>query len=478
MKSQELTYPMYINGKQIMLDDSFEVENPATNEVIGRVPNGTATEARRAADAAHEAFKTWSKTSAYERAALLESWHRVIDERLEELAVIMVKEQGKPLAEARGEMQYANSFVKWYAEEAKRIYGESIPASVASKRIMVQKQPVGVVAAITPWNFPAAMITRKVAPALAAGCTVVIKPAEQTPLTALLLAECAEAAGIPAGVINVVTTQNPAEVSDVWMEDSRVKKVTFTGSTPIGKYLMRKAADTVKKVSLELGGLAPFIIAEDADIEAAVKGVIVSKFRNAGQTCICANRIFVHESIKKTFLQAFQQAVESLKVGNGLEDGTEIGPLIDKAAVKKVQAQLQDAVSKGAVIHGESGQNMEKGYFMKPVVLSGVTDEMLCMKEETFGPLAPVTAFNTDEEAIERANDTPFGLAAYVYTSSLKKAVTYSENLDYGIVGVNDSAPSVAQAPFGGMKESGLGREGGHFGLEEFLEVKYISLQV
>ncbi|WP_199478342.1 NAD-dependent succinate-semialdehyde dehydrogenase [Peribacillus saganii] len=469
---------MYINGKQIMLDDSFEVENPATNEVIGRVPNGTATEARRAADAAHEAFKTWSKTSAYERAALLESWHRVIDERLEELAVIMVKEQGKPLAEARGEMQYANSFVKWYAEEAKRIYGESIPASVASKRIMVQKQPVGVVAAITPWNFPAAMITRKVAPALAAGCTVVIKPAEQTPLTALLLAECAEAAGIPAGVINVVTTQNPAEVSDVWMEDSRVKKVTFTGSTPIGKYLMRKAADTVKKVSLELGGLAPFIIAEDADIEAAVKGVIVSKFRNAGQTCICANRIFVHESIKKTFLQAFQQAVESLKVGNGLEDGTEIGPLIDKAAVKKVQAQLQDAVSKGAVIHGESGQNMEKGYFMKPVVLSGVTDEMLCMKEETFGPLAPVTAFNTDEEAIERANDTPFGLAAYVYTSSLKKAVTYSENLDYGIVGVNDSAPSVAQAPFGGMKESGLGREGGHFGLEEFLEVKYISLQV
>ncbi|WP_180954235.1 NAD-dependent succinate-semialdehyde dehydrogenase [Bacillus sp. M6-12] len=469
---------MYINGKKIMLDDSFAVENPATNETVGRVPNGTAAEARLAADAAHEAFKTWSKTSAYERAALLESWHKVINDRLEELAVIMVKEQGKPLAEARGEMQYANSFVKWYAEEAKRIYGESIPASVASKRIMVQKQPVGVVAAITPWNFPAAMITRKVAPALAAGCTVVIKPAEQTPLTALMLAECAEEAGIPAGVINVVTTQNPAEISDVWMEDSRVKKVTFTGSTPIGKHLMRKAADTVKKVSLELGGLAPFIIAEDADIEAAVKGVIVSKFRNAGQTCICANRIFVHESKKVPFLQAFEQAVEGLKVGNGLEDGTVIGPLIDDAAVKKVHEQLEDAVAKGAVIHGESGQTVEKGYFINPVILSEVNDEMLCMKEETFGPLAPVTTFRTDDEAIERANATPFGLAAYVYTGSLKKAVTYSENLEYGIIGVNDSAPSTAQAPFGGMKESGLGREGGHFGLNEFLEVKYVSFQV
>lgn len=478
MNQTELAYPMYINGKPIMLDDSFAVENPATQETVGFVPNGTAAEARLAADAAHEAFTIWSKTSAYERAALLEKWHEVINDRLEELAIIMVKEQGKPLAEARGEMQYANSFVKWYAEEAKRIYGESIPAMAASKRILVQKQPVGVVAAITPWNFPAAMITRKVAPALAAGCTVVIKPAEQTPLTALLLAECAEAAGIPAGVINVVTTRNPAAVSDAWMADSRVKKITFTGSTLIGKHLMRKAADTVKKVSLELGGLAPFIIAEDADIREAVKGVITSKFRNAGQTCICANRIFVHESIKAPFLEAFKTAVDTLRVGNGLTAGTEIGPLINSDAVEKVQGQLEDAISKGAVLHNGTTISFEKGYFMNPVVLSEVTDDMLCMQEETFGPLAPVSTFATDEEAIERANATPFGLAAYVYTGSLKKAVSYSENLEYGIVGVNDSAPSVAQAPFGGMKESGLGREGGHFGLEEFLEVKYISLQV
>jgi succinate-semialdehyde dehydrogenase / glutarate-semialdehyde dehydrogenase len=469
---------MYINGRHILMDDTFVVQNPATLEPVGHVPNGTANEAKLAVDAAHEAFKTWSKTTAYERAELLEKWHKIINDRLDELAFTMTQEQGKPLAEAKGEMIYANSFVKWFAEEAKRIYGETIPASAGSKRILVQKQPVGVVAAITPWNFPAAMITRKVAPALAAGCTVVIKPAEQTPLTALLLAECAHEAGFPEGVINVVTTQNPAEVVDVWMEDSRVKKVTFTGSTPIGKLLMKKAADTVKKVSLELGGLAPFIIAEDANIEEAVKGVMQSKFRNAGQTCVCANRIYVHESIKDDFLETFHKAVLSLRVGNGLDENVDIGPLIDEDAIKKVKNQLEDAVAKGATLHEGPSVNVDKGYFMQPVVISDATDDMLCMQEETFGPLAPVSTYSDDEEVIQRANGTPFGLAAYVYTQSLKKAVWFSENLEYGIVGINDGLPSVAQAPFGGMKESGLGREGSHYGLDEFLEIKYISLQL
>lgn len=478
MTEQGLIQGMYINGQEIRMEDSYLVQNPATFESLGYVPNGTAHEAKLAVDAAHDAFLTWSKTTAYERADLLERWYKIINDRLDDLALTMTKEQGKPLAEAKGEMQYANSFVKWYAEEAKRIYGETIPASVGTKRIIVQKQPVGVVSAITPWNFPAAMITRKVAPALAAGCTVVIKPAEQTPLTALLLVECAIDAGFPEGVINIVTTQNPAEVVDVWMEDSRVKKVTFTGSTPVGKLLMKKAADTVKKVSLELGGLAPFIVTEDANIKEAVKGVIQSKFRNAGQTCICANRIFVHESVKEPFLAAFNEAVLSLQVGNGLDEKVDIGPLIDEDAVKKVQHQLEDAIDKGATLHEGPLMEMDKGYFMKPVVISDVTDEMLCMQEETFGPIAPVSTYTADIEVIQRANGTPFGLAAYVYTQSLQKAVWFSENLEYGIVGINDGAPSVAQAPFGGMKESGLGREGSHYGLDEFLEVKYMSIQL
>lgn len=477
MSKDVLHLSMYINGENTKSDEEFVIENPATLEVVGSVPNGTKIEAKQAVDAAHHAFQKWSKISAYERAELLEKWYGIVESRLDELAEVMTLEQGKPLSEAKGEMKYASSFIKWYGEEAKRIYGETIPASVASKRILVQKQAVGVVAAITPWNFPAAMITRKVAPALAAGCTVVIKPAEQTPLTALLLAECAHQAGIPAGVINVVTTQNAGEVVDVWMNDSRVRKMTFTGSTPVGKLLMRKAADTVKKVSLELGGLAPFIVTKDADIPEAVKGVITSKFRNAGQTCICANRIYVHEDIEEPFLKAFEEAISSLKVGNGF-DGVDIGPLIDENAVKKVKHQLEDAIDKGAILHSVTKMEQGQGYFVAPTILANVTDDMLCMQEETFGPLAPVSTFKTDEEAIQRANNTNFGLAAYVYTQSLQKALTYSESLEYGIVGINDSAPSVAQAPFGGMKESGLGREGGHYGLDEFLEVKYISLQM
>ncbi|RNB92439.1 NAD-dependent succinate-semialdehyde dehydrogenase [Brevibacillus fluminis] len=478
MKQAELKKGMYVNGEWVYLDKAFPVINPATLETVGTVPDGTVAWAKQAVDAAHAAFETWSKTTAYERAALLEKWHQAIDARLEEIAMVMTLEQGKPLAEAKGEMQYANSFIKWYAEEAKRVYGETIPASSGSKRILVQKQPVGVVAAITPWNFPAAMITRKIAPALAAGCTAVIKPAEQTPLTALLLVECAQEAGIPAGVINIVTTTKPGEIVDVWMEDSRVRKVTFTGSTPVGKLLMRNAAATMKKVSLELGGLAPFIIAEDANIDAAVAGLIQSKFRNAGQTCICANRIFVHESIKETFLEAFTKATAALSVGNGLDGAVDVGPLIDEEAVNKVRHQIEDAVGKGATLHGEPALAGATGYFLNPVVLSDVTDDMICMREETFGPIAPVSTYSTDKEAVKRANETPFGLAAYVFTQSLTKAFWFSENLEYGIVGVNDGAPSTAQAPFGGMKESGLGREGSHYGIDEYLEVKYVSMQL
>lgn len=478
MKEQEWNKGMYVNGEWITLERSIPVQNPATLAIIGSVPDGSVAEAKQAVDAAHAAFESWSKTTAYERAALLERWYHVIESRLDEIAYVMTLEQGKPLAEARGEVQYANSYIKWYAEEAKRIYGETIPASSGTKRILVQKQPVGVVAAVTPWNFPAAMITRKIAPALAAGCTTVTKPAEQTPLTALLLAECAHEAGIPAGVINIVTTSRAGEVVDVWLDDSRVKKITFTGSTPVGKLLMRKAADTVKKISLELGGLAPFIVAEDANIPEAVKGLMQSKFRNAGQTCICANRIYVHEAVKEPFLHALTQAVDALRVGKGTEENVEIGPLIDERAVQKVQHQIDDATSKGAKLHGSPVLEGSTGYFMKPVVLSNVTDEMICMQEETFGPIAPVSTFSDDREVIERANATPYGLAAYVFTQSLTKAFYFSENLEYGIVGVNDGGPSVAQAPFGGMKESGLGREGSHHGIEEYLEVKYISMQL
>ncbi|MFC3884906.1 NAD-dependent succinate-semialdehyde dehydrogenase [Bacillus songklensis] len=469
---------MFINGEWMDAGGVIEVNNPATKEMIATVPNGGKEEAKAAVDAAHEAFKTWSKTTAYERSEYLKKWFDLIDQHKEEIAKTMTMEQGKPLKEAMGEVQYANSFLTWYAEEGKRVYGETIPASAPNKRILVQKQAVGVVAAITPWNFPAAMITRKVAPALAAGCTVVIKPAESTPLTALLLAKYAQEAGIPKGVVNVVTG-DPKEIGNVWLDDSRVKKITFTGSTEVGKYLMRRAADTVKKVSLELGGHAPFIVMDDADVKKAVEGVIQSKFRNAGQTCVCANRIYVEEGIAEKFTEEFVKAVGKLQVGSGLEEGTDIGPLINDKALEKVQQHISDAINKGAkVLTGGKELSEKGGFYFEPTVLSGVTDEMICMNEETFGPLAPITTFNTEEEAIERANNSPFGLAAYVFTENLGRAFRISEGLEYGIVGVNDGLPSVAQAPFGGFKESGLGREGGHYGIDEFLEVKYISLGI
>lgn len=465
-------WKMYINGEWVTADEQIQVVNPATGETFASVPKGGAVEAKQAVDAAYEAFRTWSRKTAGERSELLRNWHRLIDEHKEEIGRIMTEEQGKPLQEAIGEVNYANSFISWYAEEGKRVYGETIPASDPKKRLFVSRQPVGVVAAITPWNFPAAMITRKVGPALASGCTAVVKPASSTPLTALKLVELAHEAGIPKGVLNVVTGDSKS-VAGSWMEDSRVRKVTFTGSTEIGKVLMKQAADTMKKVSLELGGHAPFIVTANADIQKAAKGLIGSKFRNAGQTCVCANRIYVHESIEQEFTEAFKAEVAKLRVGNGMEEGVTIGPLIDADAVEKVQNQLKDAKEKGAVV--EMGGEAD-GNFITPAVLTNVTDDMECMVEETFGPLAPIATYRTTEEVIERANNTPFGLAAYVFSENISEAIAISEGLEYGIVGLNDGLPSVAQAPFGGFKESGLGREGGHHGMEEFLEVKYTSL--
>ncbi len=478
LKQKYQIYPMYLNGDWIGSDYEVftEIINPATKEVVGAVPTGGAYEAKQAVDAAHKAFKLWAKKTADERYQLLMKWFYLIEKHKDEIARIMTIEQGKPLKEALGEVQYANGFISWYAEEGKRIYGETIPASHPNKRILVRKEPVGVVAAITPWNFPAAMITRKVGPALAAGCTVVVKPATQTPLTALKMAELAHEAGIPNGVINVITGRS-SEIGDVWLKDPRVTKITFTGSTEVGKMLMRGAAENVKKVSLELGGNAPFIVMDDANLEKAAVGLVQSKFRNAGQTCICTNRVYVQEGVADKFIKLFQAELEKLKVGNGLEEGTDIGPLIDKAAYKKVESLVNDALKKGGkVIYSGLKPAKDTGYFYAPTILTDINDEMECMKDEIFGPLAPISTFKTEEEVIERANNSCYGLAAYVYTENLSRSFRITEQLEYGIIGLNDALPSAVQVPFGGYKESGLGREGGHFGIEEFLEVKYISI--
>lgn len=471
----------YINGEWIGSDsaESIEVFNPATGELVSLVPNCGQIEAKRAVDSAYEAFKSWSQTSAYERNEYIMRWYQLIQEHKEEIAEILVMEQGKPMAEAIGEINYAASFLSWYAEEAKRIYGETIPASSTDKRLLVIKQPVGVVAAITPWNFPAAMITRKVAPALAAGCTTVIKPAEQTPLTAIKLAELAEQAGIPKGVVNVITG-DAKKIGQAWLEDERVAKITFTGSTEVGKVLMRGAADTVKKVSLELGGHAPAIVFADADLDKTISGVMASKFRNSGQTCICTNRIYVQKAILPAFVKKLSEAVSALKVGIGTNPETSIGPLINEAAYEKVKHHIDDAVEKGAKIElgGKRVTDYQNGYFMEPTIISGVQENMVIMKDETFGPVAPIIEFEKAEEAIAMANSSRYGLAAYVYTENLTTAIKVSERLEFGIVGINDGVPSTAQAPFGGVKESGLGREGGHHGIEEFLEVKYISIKL
>lgn len=467
-------YGMYVNGEWSNFNlDKIEVKNPANGEVVATVPNGGTAEAKKAADAAFQALKGWSALSVYERSDLIWKWHHLINEHKDEIARVMTLEQGKPLKEAIGEMTYANGFLSWYAEEGKRIYGETIPSSQTNKRLFVTKQPVGVVAAITPWNFPAAMINRKVGPALAAGCTVLVKPAGLTPLTALKMVELADQAGIPKGVINIVTGKS-SEIGNAWLEDSRVRKLTFTGSTEVGKELMKGSADTVKKISLELGGHAPVIVLEDADMDKAVEGVISSKFRNAGQTCVCSNRVYVHESIYEVFIEKLTEEVRTLKVGNGLDEGVDIGPLINQDAVDKVMSQIDDALNKGAKL--EAGGKSKGGFFIEPTIISNIDDSMLCMQDETFGPLAPIASFKTEEEAIERANNSIYGLAAYVFTENISRGIRVTEALEYGIIGLNDGIPSTPQAPFGGFKQSGLGREGGHHGIEEYLEVKYISL--
>jgi succinate-semialdehyde dehydrogenase/glutarate-semialdehyde dehydrogenase len=472
-------YGLWIGGQWVpsQTGQTYDVTNPATCEVVGRVADASPDDVNKAIAASHEAFPAWAGRTARERSDILRKAYDLMMDRKRELAEIMTKEQGKPLIEALGEVAYAADFLLWYSEEAKRIYGETIPASHPDKRLFVIKQPVGVVAAITPWNFPAAMITRKLAPALAAGCTAVIKPAKQTPLTACLLMEILAEAGVPEGTVNLVTGTKAREIGDVLLSDARVRKVTFTGSTEVGKEIMKKAADTVKKVSLELGGHAPFLIFEDADLKRAVEQVLTSKFRNAGQTCICTNRIYVQEKIADKFVEIFAEKVKQLNVGNGLEDGVDVGPLIDDKAVAKVEEHVADALKKGAtcVVGGKRLKGAGELYYA-PTVLTGVTDEMLVQQEETFGPVAPIQTFADEKEAIAKANHTPYGLAAYMYTQDLGRAIRVAEALEYGIIGLNDGLPSTAQAPFGGYKESGLGREGGHQGIEEFLETKYISV--
>ena len=449
------------------------VTDKATGEEIARVPAMGADETNAAIEAAHRAFPAWSKLLAKERAKIIRRWYELIVEHADELALLLTKEQGKPLPEAKGEILYGAAFVELFAEEAKRIYGETIPTHKADARVVIMKQPVGVVAAITPWNFPSAMITRKVSPALAAGCTVVVKPAEDTPLSALALAELAQRAGVPKGVLNVVTAKDPVPVGRALTESPLVRMVTFTGSTEVGKILMEQAARTVKRVGMELGGNAPFIVFDDADLDRAVAGALASKFRNAGQTCVCANRILVQDGVYDAFAAKLTAAVKELKVGAGTEAGVTVGPLINKDAIKKVEQHVADAVAHGATIVIGGKPSPLGGNFYEPTVLTGVTPQMRVAREETFGPVAPLFRFKTEEEAVRMANDTPFGLAAYFFTRDLGRCWRVAEALEYGIVGVNEGITSTEIAPFGGWKESGVGREGSHHGIEEFLETKY-----
>jgi succinate-semialdehyde dehydrogenase/glutarate-semialdehyde dehydrogenase len=467
----------YINGQWVEADNkaTISVTNPATGEVIGTVPKMGATETRRAIAFASEALPAWRAKTAKARARILRTWFDLIIENQEALAQLMTAEQGKPLIESRGEIIYGASFIEWFGEEAKRVYGETIPGHVADKRLIVIKQPIGVCAAITPWNFPSAMITRKVGPALAAGCTIVLKPASQTPFSALALCQLAEEAGVPPGVFSCVTG-SATEIGGELSSNPIVKKLSFTGSTEIGKLLLAQCATTVKKTSMELGGNAPFIVFDDADIDEAVKGAMISKYRNAGQTCVCANRILVQDSVYDVFVEKFSKAVSSLKVGNGADDGTIIGPLIDDRALAKVEEQVSDAVKKGGKVIIGGKRHSLGGSFFEPTVISGATKEMLAFKEETFGPLAPIFKFTTEAEAIALANDTQFGLAAYFYGQNISRVWRVAEALEYGIVGINEGLISTEVAPFGGVKESGLGREGSSHGIDDYLEMKYLCI--
>ncbi|MEZ5537767.1 MAG: NADP-dependent succinate-semialdehyde dehydrogenase [Thiolinea sp.] len=467
----------YINGEWVNADNgaTFEVTNPATGEVLGSVPEMGTDETRRAIAAAQAAWAGWRAKPAKERAGILRCWFQLMMENQADLARIMTLEQGKSLAESTGEVAYAASFLEWFAEEGKRVYGDTIPAHNPDQRILVTKMPVGVCAAITPWNFPAAMITRKAGPALAAGCPMVLKPAEATPYSALALAVLAERAGVPAGIFNVLTGK-PQLIGGEMTANPLVRKVTFTGSTAIGKLLMKQSADTLKKLSLELGGNAPFMVFDDADLDAAVLGVMASKYRNSGQTCVCANRILVQDSVYDAFAEKLAVAVNQLQVGNGLDEGVNQGPLINEAAVAKVESHIADALEKGArLVTG--GQRHEKGpLFFQPTLLADVTPEMQVATEETFGPLAPLFRFADEQEAIQMANDTEFGLAAYFYARDVGRIWRVSEALEYGIVGVNTGIISTENAPFGGVKESGMGREGSKYGIEDYLEIKYTCI--
>ncbi|MDA8233146.1 MAG: NAD-dependent succinate-semialdehyde dehydrogenase [Magnetospirillum sp.] len=468
----------YIGGEWVAAESgrTFAVTNPADGAVLGRVPAMGAAETRRAIEAAERAWPAWRSKTAKERAAILRRWYELIMAAQKDLAVLMTAEQGKPLAEAMGEVAYGAAFIEWFAEEAKRTYGDVIPENAPGRRIVVTKEPVGVVAAITPWNFPNAMITRKCAPALAVGCTVVIKPAEDTPLSALALADLAGRAGMPAGVLNVVTTDDPATVGAELTGNPAVRKLSFTGSTEIGKLLMRQCADTVKKVSLELGGNAPFIVFDDADLDAAVTGAIASKYRNTGQTCVCANRLLVQAGVYDAFAEKLAAAVAKLTVGPGLSGETQQGPLINAQAVEKVEAHIADALAKGARVITGGKRHALGGTFFEPTILADVTPAMLCAREETFGPVAPLFRFGTEDEAIRTANDTPYGLAAYFYSRDVGRVWRVSRALEYGIVGINEGIISTEIAPFGGMKESGIGREGSKYGVEAFLEIKYLCM--
>lgn len=464
-----------IDGQWIDSEVKLDVVNPATQEIIGTIPDMGAVEAKLAIAAAQKALKSWKKKTNADRALLLENWYRLLEEHEVDLALLLTMEQGKPLTEALGEIRYGAAFIKWFAEEARRINGLTIPSPTADRRILVTKEAVGVCAIITPWNFPNAMITRKVAPALAAGCTVVIKPSEFTPFSALALAVLAERAGIPAGVINIVTG-NPGPIGDELLSNETVRKISFTGSTRVGSLLMRGAAGNIKRLSLELGGNAPFIVFDDADIDLAVEGAIVSKFRNGGQTCVSANRILVQDKVYDEFANKLAKKVKKMIVGSGTQEGVIIGPMINKAAIEKIDKHIQDAIAKGATVLAKAENIPEGNQYACPVVLGGATTDMLLATEETFGPVAPLFRFKEEEEAIRIANDTPFGLAAYFYTKDLTRSWRVSEALEFGMIGLNTGAISTEVAPFGGVKQSGIGREGSQLGIEEYLETKTLHV--
>src|ERR1700730_3647810 len=465
----------YIGGRWCEADNgtSFQVTNPATGEVLAQVPDMGAAETRRAIEAAKAAWPGWRHKTAKERANLLKKWYALMMANVEDLAKIMTAEQGKPLAESMGEISYAASFIEWFAEEGKRVYGDTIPSPWNDRRLVVVKEPVGVCCAITPWNFPAAMITRKSGRALTAGCTMVAKPAESTPLSAFALAVLAERAGIPAGVFNVLTG-DPKAIGGEMTSNPDVRKITFTGSTEVGRLLMRQSADTIKKLSLELGGNAPLIVFDDADLDAAVEGTIISKFRNTGQTCVCANRIYVQDGVYDAFAEKLVTAVQQLKVGNGFESGVLRGPLIDENAVEKAEDHISDAVSKGARVLLGGKRHSLGGTFFEPTVLADVTAKMKIAREETFGPVAPLFRFYKDEEAVQFSNNTEFGLASYFFSRDIGRIWRVAEDLEYGMVGINTGLISTEVVPFGGMKQSGIGREGSHYGIDEYIEVKYL----